>query len=160
MWVIADVFEYEAAQIHVGQAATYDACRICPGAPSAGRSSYILPQVDAATRTLKVRIEFANPDFALKPDMYGDVEFQTGGGAEPDGAADRRAELRATGRWSSWIAATGYFEPREVKIGRAVRRAHRNPQRSQSRRAHRDLRQLPDRFGKPVEDGIGRGSAK
>ena len=42
--------------------------------------SYILPQVDAATRTLKVRIEFDNPDFALKPEMYGEVEFQTGGG--------------------------------------------------------------------------------
>ena len=35
-----------------------------PGRTFRGRVNYILPQVDAATRTLKVRIEFANPGIA------------------------------------------------------------------------------------------------
>ena len=50
-----------------------------PGRTFHGRVSYILPQVDPATRTLKVRLQFDNPGFVLKPDMYGEVQFQTGG---------------------------------------------------------------------------------
>jgi Cu(I)/Ag(I) efflux system membrane fusion protein len=78
VWVMADVFEYEAANIRLGQPATLTLAYL-PGRTFHGRVSYILPQVDPATRTLKVRIEVANPGFALKPDMYGEVEFQTGG---------------------------------------------------------------------------------
>ena len=78
VWVIADVFEYEAVNIRLNQPATLTLTYL-PGRAFHGRVSYILPQVDPATRTLKVRIEIANPGYALKPDMYGEVEFQTGG---------------------------------------------------------------------------------
>ena len=78
VWVMADVFEYEAADVRLGQPATLTLAYL-PGRAFHGRVSYILPQVDPATRTLKVRMEFANPGYALKPDMYGQVEFQTGG---------------------------------------------------------------------------------
>ena len=37
--------------------------------------SDVLPQVDPATRTLKVRLEADNPGYALRPDMFVDVEF-------------------------------------------------------------------------------------
>ena len=79
VWVMADVFEYEAANVRIGQPRHSDPRLLCRDGHSAGRVSYILPQVDPATRTLKVRIEFANPELLLKPEMYGDVEFQTGG---------------------------------------------------------------------------------
>jgi multidrug efflux pump subunit AcrA (membrane-fusion protein) len=78
VWVVADVFEYEAARVRLGQAATLTLDYL-PGRAFHGRVSYILPQVDPTTRTLKVRIQFDNPEFALKPDMYGQVELQTGG---------------------------------------------------------------------------------
>ena len=116
--------------------------------------SYILPQVDAATRTLKVRIEFANPDFALKPDMYGEVEFQTGGGRRL--VVPQTAVLNSGDRQVVFMdRGKGYFEPREVKVGARGDGRVEIRQRTEGGRADRDLRQLPDRFGKPVEDGAG-----
>ena len=155
VWVMADVFEYEAAAVRIGMPATLTLSYL-PGRTFRGTVSYILPQVDPATRTLKVRIEFANPDFVLKPDMYGEVEFQTGGGRRL--VVPQTAVLNSGDRQVVFVdRGKGYFEPREVKIGARSRRPRRNPERPASRRAHRHLRQLPDRFGKPVEDRFGRG---
>ena len=60
--MIADVFEYEAASVRVGQPATLTLSYL-PGRTFRGKVSYILPQVDAATRTLKVRMQFDNPGY-------------------------------------------------------------------------------------------------
>jgi len=115
VWVLADVYEYEAAAVRLGMGATL---RLTgqPGRTYYGKVSYILPQVDAATRTLKVRIEFANADLSLKPDMYGEVELAAGGGRRlvvPRGAVldsgDRQVVFVDRGK--------GFFEPRPVKVG-------------------------------------------
>jgi len=37
--------------------------------------SNTLPQVDPVTRTLKLRLEADNPGFALRPDMFVNVEL-------------------------------------------------------------------------------------
>jgi Cu(I)/Ag(I) efflux system membrane fusion protein len=115
VWVVADVFEYEAAGVHVGQAAslTMDSA---PGRAFRGRVSYILPQVDAATRTLKVRIEFANPRLALKPDMYGQVDLQTATAHRL--VVPQSAVLNSGDKQTVFVdKGNGYFEPREVKAG-------------------------------------------
>jgi len=115
VWVMADVFEYEAAAVRVGTPATLTLSAM-PGRTFHGRVNNILPQMDAATRTLKVRLEFPNPDFALKPDMYGEVEFQTGGGRRL--MVPQTAVLDAGERQTVFVdRGKGYFEPREVKTG-------------------------------------------
>ena len=75
---LADVFEYEASGVRLGQPATLTLDYL-PGRVFRGRVSYILPQVDPNTRTLKVRIQLDNPGYVLKPEMYGQVELATGG---------------------------------------------------------------------------------
>ena len=115
VWVMADVFEYEAAAVRVGTPATLTLSYL-PGRTFRGRVNYILPQVDSATRTLKVRIEFDNPDFALKPDMYGEVEFQTGGGRRL--VVAQTAVMNSGERQVVYVdRGKGYFEPREVTTG-------------------------------------------
>ena len=115
VWVVADVFEYEAAGIRLGMPATLTLSYLS-GRTFRGKVNYILPQVDAATRTLKVRIEFPNADFALKPDMYGEVEFQTGGGRRL--VVPQTAVLNSGDRQVVFVdRGKGYFEPREVKLG-------------------------------------------
>ncbi len=115
VWVVADVFEYEAAGVRLDQAAGLTLASF-PGRVFRGRVSYIMPQVDAATRTLKVRMQFDNPGYALKPEMYGEVELQTGGA--------RRLMVPQTAVLNSGDTQTvfvdrgnGYFEPRVVKVG-------------------------------------------
>jgi RND family efflux transporter MFP subunit len=115
VWVVADVFEYEAVNIHLNQPATLTLAYL-PGRAFHGRVSYILPQVDPVTRTLKVRIEVANPGYALKPDMYGEVEFQTGGARRL--VVPQSAVLNSGDHQTVFVdRGNGNFEPRAVKIG-------------------------------------------
>jgi len=115
VWVIADVFEYEAANVRLNSPATLTLAYL-PGRAFHGRVSYILPQVDPITRTLKVRIQLDNPGYALKPEMYGEVEFQTGGMRKL--VVPQSAVLDSGDRQVVFLdRGNGYFEPREVRVG-------------------------------------------
>jgi Cu(I)/Ag(I) efflux system membrane fusion protein len=78
----------------------------------------IYPQVNRDTRTTRVRIELANPDRKLLPDMYVDAEIDTADPGPvltvPDSAVldsgSRRIVLVDRGE--------GRFEPRPVTLGR------------------------------------------
>jgi Cu(I)/Ag(I) efflux system membrane fusion protein len=116
VWVLADVPEYDLANVQLGQMATIRV-RSLPGQSFQGRVALIYPQVNSETRSTKVRIEIPNPNGQLKPDMYADVEIAAGVGgpvvAVPDSA------VIDTGRRQVVILdkGEGRFEPRDVKIG-------------------------------------------
>jgi Cu(I)/Ag(I) efflux system membrane fusion protein len=115
VWVIADVFEYESANVRLNAPATLTLAYL-PGRAFQGRVSYILPQVDPATRTLKVRMQFDNPGYALKPEMFGEVEFQTGGMRKL--VVPQSAVLNSGDRQVVFLdRGNGIFEPRDVKLG-------------------------------------------
>ncbi|MGA2118531.1 MAG: efflux RND transporter periplasmic adaptor subunit [Bryobacteraceae bacterium] len=115
VWVIADVFEYEAAGIRLGQGAAFTLDYL-PGRVFYGRVSYILPEVDAATRTLKVRIALDNPGIVLKPDMFGQVELAIGTARRL--VVPQSALLDSGDRKTVFVdRGTGSFEQREVQTG-------------------------------------------
>lgn len=74
VWVNAEVPESRAGMLRPGGpvAATVPAY---PGEQFKGRLTAILPEVNAATRTIKARVELANPQGKLKPGMYATVDF-------------------------------------------------------------------------------------
>lgn len=76
VWVMADVYENELPRLKIGQKATLT-LSYWPDKKWIGRVSYILPTVDEKTRTVKVRIEIANPANELKPEMFGEVVIDT-----------------------------------------------------------------------------------
>lgn len=118
IWAIADIYEYEAPEIKIGQAATLT-LSYYPGKPIRGRVSYISPQIDNATRTLKVRIEFPNPDFTLKPDMYANVELKIDYGKRL--VVPQEAVLDSGSEQTVFVSHEGgYFEPRKVQLGAKV----------------------------------------
>jgi RND family efflux transporter MFP subunit len=118
IWVIADVYEYEAPMIREGQSATMTLSYF-RGRSFRGKVTYIYPQLDVATRTVKVRVEFPNPDFALKPDMYADVELRIDYGPQLSVPAD--AVLDSGAAQLVFVALEGgYFEPRKVTLGGKV----------------------------------------
>jgi len=74
VWLLADVFEQDLAQIRPGQSATITV-QAYPGRVFDGRVAFVYPTLNAQTRTAKVRIEVPNPDLLLKTDMYATVEI-------------------------------------------------------------------------------------
>jgi RND family efflux transporter MFP subunit len=115
VWIVADVFEYEAPNIHVGEAALVS-LQALPGKSFSARVDYLQPEVDPMTRTLKVRIDMNNPGVLLKPDMYADVEFRVNIPSTLTVPAD--AVLNAGDRQTVFVdRGNGYFEPRQVSTG-------------------------------------------
>ena len=115
VWIMADLFEYEAPNIHVGETARVSLQAI-PGRTFTARINYIQPQVDPMTRTLKVRLDMDNPGLILKPDMYADVEFRVNLPVQLTVPAD--AVLDAGERKTVFVdRGNGFLEPRQVKVG-------------------------------------------
>lgn len=77
VWIVADVYERDFSRVRVGTEAVITTPAYA-GATFHGRISYIDPQVNAATRTAKVRIEVANPRGDLRLGMFADVAISTG----------------------------------------------------------------------------------
>jgi RND family efflux transporter MFP subunit len=115
VWIMADVFEYEAPNIHVGETARVS-LQALPGKTFNARIDYLQPQVDAMTRTLKVRLNMENPGLMLKPDMYADVEFRVNVSVQLTVPAE--AVLDAGERKTVFVdRGNGFFEPRRVTTG-------------------------------------------
>jgi cobalt-zinc-cadmium efflux system membrane fusion protein len=72
VWVIADLYERDFADVRVGSPATITTASY-PGLSIRGRVSYIDPQVQAETRTAKLRIEVPNAGNRLRFGMFVDV---------------------------------------------------------------------------------------
>src|SRR5260370_35283836 len=68
VWVLAQVFQNAAGKIRSGDPAEITVYAY-PGKVFAGRVDYVLPQVDTMTRTLPVRLVFANSVLRLRPGM-------------------------------------------------------------------------------------------
>ena len=119
VWVLADIYEVNLPFVNVGQPATVTS-PYHPGRTWHGRVTFINPTVDPATRTVKARLEFPNPNGELKPDMYTDIVI---GGVRGNGIAVPESAVIATGeRNIVFVAAgNGVFEPREVILGVQVR---------------------------------------
>jgi RND family efflux transporter MFP subunit len=115
VWVVADVFEYEAPSIRPGMPAAVS-LSYSPGKTIPARVSYIQPSVDPMTRTLKVRLELANPGLILKPEMFVNVEFRVGGA--PRVMVPLDAVLDSGERKTVFVdRGNGRLEPRHVRTG-------------------------------------------
>jgi len=75
IWVLADVFERQAAWVESGQEAevTLD---YLPGRSWHGQVDYVYPELDAQTRALKVRLRLDNQGIALRPNMFARVTIR------------------------------------------------------------------------------------
>ena len=115
VWILADVFESDAAQIRLGQHALIEPS-YSPGRKFSARVTNIVPQIDAETRTLKVRLEADNPNFTLRPDLFVNVEFPMATSARMSVPEDAVID---TGKQQTVYVdlGEGKFEPRRVTVG-------------------------------------------
>ncbi len=126
IWVYVTVFEYQLADVHVGQTAKLT-LPFRPGDVFEGKVIYIYPYVDPKTRQIRVRLEFPNPDLRLKPAMYANVELEKHLVGKQilvplDAVIDsgRTKEIDGESRHVGYAYAKigeGKFEPRAVEFG-------------------------------------------
>ena len=92
VWVLAEVFERQAAWVRAGQKAEVSLDYL-PGDTWQGRVDYVYPELDPQTRALKVRLLLDNESVALRPNMFARVTIH-GEAAEPAVHIPREALIR------------------------------------------------------------------
>jgi RND family efflux transporter MFP subunit len=116
VWVMAQIYEQDLVFVNVGQEAVVRLSYL-PDREFRGRVTYIYPTLDEKTRTAKVRMEFHNPGFFLKPGMFATIEVS----AELAPSAllvPDMAVLRSGEKNTVFVALDGgRFEPREITLG-------------------------------------------
>ncbi|HEU4412721.1 MAG TPA: efflux RND transporter periplasmic adaptor subunit [Polyangiaceae bacterium] len=77
VYVVADVFTRDAASLRVGSAGLVRFASL-PGPEIKAKIDLIYPEMNAAARTTRVRLQVPNPGLLLRPGLYGEVRFETG----------------------------------------------------------------------------------
>jgi Cu(I)/Ag(I) efflux system membrane fusion protein len=119
VWLLAEVFEQDAARLRVGQKAALELAAF-PGERFVGRVQLVYPTVNPQTRTLRVRLEFTNKTGPagpkLRPGMTGDVALELPKAA---GLVVPSEAVVDTGERQYVFVARGggRFEPRLVRVG-------------------------------------------
>jgi len=116
VWVLADIYEKDLTNIKLRQKALMTATAY-PGESFTGTVAFIYPTLSEQTRTLKTRIEFANPAMLLRPGMYVDVELYTEGASKLTVPADAVMD-DGDKQYAFVVHDDKHFEPRLLKIGR------------------------------------------
>jgi RND family efflux transporter MFP subunit len=114
IWIEPAIFEQDIPLVRVGQRAevTFDAV---PGRLFQGRVTFIHPELDMRTRTLRVRVEVPNGSLLIKPMMYGTVRIATHG---PRGVTVPAGAILPTGtRDLAFVVRAGGVVPTEVVVG-------------------------------------------
>ena len=116
VWVNAEVPEAAAAQVRPGNPVEARTPAVS-GTVFRGKVSAILPEVNPATRTIKARIEIANPKGELVPGMFATVNFTPA--ARKDVLLVPSEAVIQTGKRSVVVVAQGdgTFAPVDVEVG-------------------------------------------
>ncbi|MEW6777293.1 MAG: efflux RND transporter periplasmic adaptor subunit, partial [Bdellovibrionota bacterium] len=115
IWVIAQVYEYEAPLIRVGQRAWVTSPYGTVGTRE-GRVDYLYPEIDPVSRTLPVRIVFDNTGLELRPGMFVDTSIEIPLG-EQLAVPERAVLYSGEHRYVFVDLGGGRLEPREVLVG-------------------------------------------
>jgi len=94
VWIDAELYEAELARVAVGQSADVTLSYL-PGQNFQAKVAFVYPSVQSDRRTGRVRFELANPDRALRPDMFATVHLRASMGERlsvPDTAVLRAGE--------------------------------------------------------------------
>ncbi|NML16957.1 efflux RND transporter periplasmic adaptor subunit [Azohydromonas caseinilytica] len=119
VWVEAALPEAQAGSVSVGQPATVRLAADT-GEPLRGKVSAILPEANAETRTLRVRVELPNPGLRLRAGMFAQVQLQ--GSAQGEAVTVPTEAVIRTGRRALLyvVDEPGRYRPVEVELGPEV----------------------------------------
>jgi membrane fusion protein, copper/silver efflux system len=116
IWITGEIYESELPLIKTGQTAEIEFPYQAGKRTLRGKITFVSPFLEEKTRTAKIRFEFPNSDFALKPEMFVNVKLKINLGnrlvVPEDSVLDTGTE-----QYVFVDKGNGYFEPRAVKLG-------------------------------------------
>jgi Cu(I)/Ag(I) efflux system membrane fusion protein len=116
VWVLADAYESDLAYVKIGMPASF--ASKASGRTYSGKVTFIAPVLDGKSRTVKVRLSFANADGQLRPETFGEVVLRT-----PERQAVRIPADAIVDSGTAQIVfvslGDGKFQPRQVTTGPA-----------------------------------------
>jgi Cu(I)/Ag(I) efflux system membrane fusion protein len=116
LWVLADVYESDAAGMKLGDPATVTIAGVAASIPA--QVTFLPPTVEEATRTLKVRFNLDNPEGLIRPGAFATVELELEGSRSLGVPED--AVIHAGPRAIVFVVSGERIEPRGVTLGPLV----------------------------------------
>ncbi|MCR4410696.1 MAG: efflux RND transporter periplasmic adaptor subunit [Candidatus Saccharicenans sp.] len=118
LWIEGRVQEKDLGLLVAGQAAVIRS-PVYPGQEFQGRVTFISPALDTTSRTLKVRVEVANPAGRLKPGMYVDLALKLD--EQRMLAVPEQAVVEVNGQKTVFVPESpGTYRPQSVQTGSPV----------------------------------------
>lgn len=115
VWIEANLFEKDLGKVNTGATVGVTVAAY-PDEVFKGRLTYISSVMDKESRTIKARVEVANTDGRLKPDMFANAAIDTVSAGKaltvPSGAV-----LLLEGKKALFVREKDGFEKREVELG-------------------------------------------
>lgn len=126
VWVEANLTEDQLSKVQPGVAAAITVVAY-PGETFRGKVTYVASLLDKETRTIPARIEVANKDGRLKPEMFAKAVIDVGSGSSTPASAPSvisvpdSAIVLMQGQPSVFVANNaGAYEQRAVELGDKV----------------------------------------
>ncbi len=120
LWLKLDAYESDLSWIRLGDRVRFET-ETYPGEEFTGTVTFIDPFLDEKTRTIKVRVDVANPKGRLRPGMFARAVLHAAiNGAEPPLVIPATAPLLTGKRAVVYVAVPGRpgtFQGREVVLG-------------------------------------------
>lgn len=118
VWILGDIYENELPFIKLDQKVTITS-QSFPGRHYSGTISYIYPNLNLQTRSVKIRIELENPEEIFKPGMFTNIQIEVDKGSHL--AVPESAVLNSGIRQIVFISkGNGIFIPKEVITGSLI----------------------------------------
>lgn len=120
VWIEADVLEKDVGKLVVGASAAVT-LPAYPGETFSGKVTYVSSVLDRQTRTVKARIETANPEGRLRIDMFATAVVEGAVGAAEALSLPEGAVLLVQGQPTVYVLTPHGFEPRPVETGERMK---------------------------------------
>ncbi len=116
VWVLGEAYETDLPFIRNGQAGEIELPYSGNGKRLRGHVDFIYPFLDPKTRTVKVRMDFANPGLELKPEMFANIVMQVSVARQVLVPQDAVMNT-GTEQYVFLDMGNGYVQPRRVTVG-------------------------------------------
>jgi cobalt-zinc-cadmium efflux system membrane fusion protein len=114
VWIEANLFEKDLGKIKVGATVSVSVAAY-PDEAFKGRLTYISSVMDRESRTIKARVEVANADGRLKPDMFANAAIDTATAGKA--LTVPTSAILLEGKKTVFVREKDSFEKREVELG-------------------------------------------